>query len=61
MMDECLWGDVCGYVWGRTNEKIQVPVKNEKERQTYYGAVDYYTNFICNQKTQEIVVIQFHF
>ena len=45
MMDEChlLWGDVCGYVWGRTNEKIQVPVKNEKERQTYYGAVDYYT------------------
>jgi putative transposase len=43
MMDEChlLWGDVCGYVWGRTNEKIQVPVKNEKERQTYYGAVDY--------------------
>lgn len=43
--DEChlRWGDVCGYVWGRTNEKVEVPIINEKERQTYYGAVDYQT------------------
>lgn len=43
--DEChlLWGDVCGYVWGRTNEKVEVPITNEKKRQTYYGAVDYQT------------------
>jgi len=43
--DEChlLWGDTLGYVWGSRNEKVEVPIVNEKERQTYYGAVDYLT------------------
>jgi len=43
--DEChlLWGDTLGYVWGRRNEKVVVKIVNEKERQTYYGAVDYLT------------------
>lgn len=43
MIDEChlLWGDVLGYVWGRTDMRIEIPVKNEKMRQTYYGALDY--------------------
>lgn len=43
MIDEChlLWGDLLGYVWGRTDERIEIPIKNEKERQTYYGALDY--------------------
>jgi putative transposase len=35
-----LWGDTVGYVWGRKNEKVGVPMSNEKERQTYYGAVN---------------------
>lgn len=50
MIDEChlLWGDIIGYVWGRTNMRIEVPIKNEKERQTYYGALDY--------KTKEFIV-----
>lgn len=28
MLDEChlLWGDVCGYVWGKTNERTVVPM-----------------------------------
>ena len=45
MIDEChlLWGDLLGYVWGRTDKRIEVPIKNEKERQTYYGALDYQT------------------
>ncbi|MEQ8971720.1 MAG: IS630 family transposase [Coleofasciculus sp. C1-SOL-03] len=45
MVDEChlLWGDLLGYVWGRTDKRIEVPIKNEKERQTYYGALDYQT------------------
>jgi transposase len=30
-----LWGDVLGYVWGRTDIRLEIPVKNEKERQTY--------------------------
>uniref|UniRef100_A0ACD5GQH6 IS630 family transposase n=4 Tax=Desertifilum tharense IPPAS B-1220 TaxID=1781255 RepID=A0ACD5GQH6_9CYAN len=43
--DEChlLWGDVCGYVWGKTDERIEVPMTNERSKQTYYGAVDLYT------------------
>ena len=43
--DEChlLWGDLCGYVWGKTSERIEVPILNERERQTYYGAVNLHT------------------
>jgi hypothetical protein len=38
-----LSGDVCGYVWGRSNERIEIAIKNEKERQTYFGALNYQT------------------
>jgi hypothetical protein len=40
--DEChlIWGDICGYVWGKKNERVEVPIVNEKERQTYLGAVN---------------------
>lgn len=43
--DEChlLWGDICGYIWGNTKERIEVPVINERQRQTYFGALNYYT------------------
>ncbi len=46
--DEChlLWGDTTGYVWGKRNEKVEVPIVNQKERQTYYGAVDYWRIFL---------------
>lgn len=38
--DEChlLWGDLCGYVWGKTDERIEVPMTNQRQKQTYYGA-----------------------
>ena len=41
--DEChlLWGDVCGMVWGRRNQPIEVDLTNERQRQTYYGAVNF--------------------
>lgn len=44
-VDEChlIWGDMCGYVWGKTDRRIEIPIKNEKERQTYYGAINYRT------------------
>lgn len=44
-VDEChlLWGDVCGYVWGQTNIRIEVPIQNEKKRQTYFGGLNYQT------------------
>jgi transposase len=45
MLDEChlLWGDLCGYVWGKTDERIVVPIVNERQRQTYFGALNYRT------------------
>ncbi|MDF5714835.1 MAG: transposase [Rhizonema sp. NSF051] len=43
LIDEChlMWGDLNGYIWGKTDIEITVPVVNEREKQTYYGAVDY--------------------
>ncbi len=36
-----MWGDLTDYVWGRTDAEITVPVVNERNKQTYYGAIDY--------------------
>lgn len=43
LLDEChlLWGDACGYVWGKTKMRIMVPITNERDKQTYFGALDY--------------------
>jgi transposase len=43
MLDEChlLWGDLCGYVWGKSARRVEVEMTNQKQRQTYYGALDY--------------------
>ena len=45
-VDEChlMGGDVCGYVWGQTNTRIEMTIKNTKDRQTYFGALDYQTS-----------------
>ena len=32
-----------GYVWGTRNERTEITMENERERQTYYGAVDLYS------------------
>ena len=42
-VDEChlLWGDVCGYIWGKTDIRVEIPIENEKLRQTYFGALNY--------------------
>lgn len=29
-----------GYVWGRKNKRVEIPILNERERQTYFGAID---------------------
>ena len=43
LIDEChlLWGDLTGYVWGKTDQEIAIGIVNERDKQTYYGAVDY--------------------
>ena len=45
MIDEChlLWGDVCGYVWGKTKIRREVPMTNQRQRQTYFCALNYQT------------------
>lgn len=51
-LDEChlVWGDISGYGWSRRNQRVDVEVKSTKERQTYYGALDYLTkSFIVHE------------
>lgn len=45
MEDEChlCWGDTCGYVWGKRNAAVGVPMLNQRQRQTYYGALNLLT------------------
>jgi len=40
--DEChlVSGDTLGYVWGRRNERTEVPIENAQQRQTYYGVMN---------------------
>jgi transposase len=49
--DEChlVWGDLCGYVWGKTRERIEIPIPNERQRQTYYGALNLFTQSLFIQ------------
>lgn len=37
------WGDVCGYVWGRSDIRIEISIQNQRNRQTYFGALNYRT------------------
>jgi hypothetical protein len=48
--DEChlLWGDACGYGWGKTTDRVVVEVANPKSRQSYFGAL--------NGKTGELLL-----
>lgn len=41
-IDQChlIWDDARGYVWGPSTQRIEVPMTNFRERQTYYGAID---------------------
>ncbi|MBE9175488.1 transposase [Synechocystis salina LEGE 06155] len=32
--------DLLDYVWGKTNERVEIPIANERECQTYFGALD---------------------
>ena len=37
-IDEChlVWGDACGYVWGPQDQRIVLPIANQRDKQTYY-------------------------
>ncbi|MCC5669985.1 IS630 family transposase [Nostoc sp. CHAB 5784] len=55
MVDEChlLWGDICGYVWGKTSERVTIPVVNARDKQTYFGALDYKTKEFLTYKAEK--------
>ncbi|UNU21970.1 hypothetical protein D0A34_26790 [Microcoleus vaginatus PCC 9802] len=42
-LDEChlLHGDLTGYVWGQSDRTIEIPITHDKDRQTYFGALNY--------------------
>jgi len=42
-LDEChlVWDDARGYVWGNASERIQILMTNFRQRQTYYGTIEY--------------------
>lgn len=44
-VDEChlIWDDARGYVWGKSNERVTIPMNNFRTRQTYYGAIEHKT------------------
>ena len=44
--DEChlVWKDILGYAWGNKNKPTKVPIINERERQSYYGVINYLTH-----------------
>lgn len=41
-IDQChlIWDDARGYVWGPGAQRIEIPMTNFRERQTYYGAIE---------------------
>ena len=51
-LDEChlIWRDICGYVWGKTDMRIEIPLKNEKEKQTSKGAINYRTGKVTGKE-----------
>jgi hypothetical protein len=51
-LDAChlCWGDVCGYGWGRSDMRAEIPMANERRRQTYFGAL--------NDETKEFILCE---
>ena len=47
------WGDILGYAWGKTDERIEIAIKHDLERQTYYGALDYQTKEFLVQELEK--------
>ena len=41
-IDEChlMGGDIIGEIWGLSKKRVEIPIKNYRDRQTYYGALN---------------------
>ena len=55
LVDEChlLWDNLNSYTWGITDKRIEISIKNERERQTYYGASYYQTKEFIVQELKK--------
>ena len=55
MVEDChlLWSHLNGYTWGITDKRIKISIKNERERQTYYGAYYYQTKEFIVQELKK--------
>ncbi len=53
-LDEChLQGDdICSYLWGDKEKRETIKIENERDRQTYYGAL--------NIKTKEFIILPYN-
>ena len=48
-----IMGRLLSYTWGRKDKQIEIPLKNERERQTYYGAYYYQTKEFIVQELKK--------
>ena len=55
MVHEChlLWVYLLNSSWGRKDKRIEIPIKNEREKQTYCGAYYYQTKEFIMQKLKK--------
>ena len=51
---DLLWEHLLSYTWGRTDKRIKIPIKNERKRQTYYGALDDQTKEFILQELKKL-------
>jgi transposase len=48
-----LEGDLISHLWGKTNERLKIPISNQKNRQTYYGALDLVNSELIIEEYQQ--------
>ena len=51
---DLLWEHLLSYTWGITDKRIKIPIKNERKRQTYYGALDDQTKGFILQELKKL-------
>jgi transposase len=51
-VDEChlMGGDIVGEAWGKSKERVKIPINNYKDRQTYYGALNLLEPYLILEK-----------
>ena len=46
-------GDLISHLWGKTKERLKIPIVNQKNRQTYYGALDLVNSQLITEKYKQ--------